>query len=96
MKYQCFGCRKEWKIIFVDDKIDTIPNKIWHSKILEDVFSGPVYSDGFKFSSYEVYADNKRTYCRKCGLKVLNSEILNNTLFTDTPCIWPNDYNKTE
>ncbi len=98
MKYQCLSCRKEWKIIFVENKsILSVQPENLYSQILENSFpdgmiNGNVIANGFKFSKHEIYSDNKRAFCRRCGLSILSSERLNNNVFNDKPCVWPNEY----
>jgi len=85
MKYQCLGCRKEWKIIFVENK-----------SIASQTFNGNIIAKSFHLPFHEIYGDSKKTFCRQCGLTRLNSEKLKKEFFESRPCVWPNDYDKIE
>ena len=74
MKYQCLGCRKEWKIIFVENKsISNIQPENLHS-FPNEMINGNINIKGFHLPFHEIYGDSKKIFCRHCELTRLNSD----------------------
>ncbi len=91
MKYQCLGCRKEWKIIFVDEskKKNIFDYNIVQSTIINS-FNPMESSKTFQRNHHEIYTHpDYKYFCRHCGLRGYDST---HFMFNKIDCIYPNDY----